>query len=132
MAKKFKLNPVALKWIKALRSGKYKQGVESLAVVEDGKVKGYCCLGVLCELAVDEGIIKKHQNKHCIRYGGNKTGKTDVLPLKVQKWAGLRTNDGDLVDVWGSTPLTGWNDDHEKSFKWIAKYIEKKARELFD
>jgi len=33
-------------WVKALRSGEYKQGEETL--YEDGK---YCCLGVACVLA---------------------------------------------------------------------------------
>lgn len=37
---------LAMKWVKALRSGKYKQGAPK-------KLKstlGYCCLGVLCEI----------------------------------------------------------------------------------
>jgi len=40
-----KLNPVAQKWVKALRSGKYKQGRNRLR-----KKDRFCCLGVLCEL----------------------------------------------------------------------------------
>ena len=43
----------AMKWIKALRSGKYKQGEETL--MRDNK-GGYCCLGVLrevCDLGGD-------------------------------------------------------------------------------
>jgi hypothetical protein len=34
------------KWIRALRSGKFKQGKQRLRA-DDG---GYCCLGVLCEI----------------------------------------------------------------------------------
>lgn len=34
-------------WIKALRSGKYKQGMGFLRDSQDG----YCCLGILCDLA---------------------------------------------------------------------------------
>ena len=34
-------------WIKALRSGKYKQ---TYSVLSDSKAR-YCCLGVLCEVA---------------------------------------------------------------------------------
>jgi len=36
---------VAKKWVKALRSGKYKQSREMLK-----NSGGYCCLGVLCEI----------------------------------------------------------------------------------
>lgn len=40
------------KWIKALRSGKYKQATETLHYSKkapvDHEAGGYCCLGVLC------------------------------------------------------------------------------------
>lgn len=35
----------AMRWIKALRSGEYKQGTSLLKSKE-----GFCCLGVLCEI----------------------------------------------------------------------------------
>lgn len=54
------------KWIKALRSGEYKQGIGRLKRVRDG-VPEYCCLGVLgviCGLPEDEiseyGIVQNH------------------------------------------------------------------------
>lgn len=37
------------RWIEALRSGEYKQGVTELKRRRDGELL-YCCLGVLCEL----------------------------------------------------------------------------------
>jgi hypothetical protein len=37
------------KWIAALRSGEYQQGVELLAYKHDGGTS-YCCLGVLCDV----------------------------------------------------------------------------------
>lgn len=36
-------------WVKALRSGKFKQGQNALAKNENGEIK-HCCLGVLCEI----------------------------------------------------------------------------------
>jgi len=52
-------NTFKQKWIKALRSGKYKQGQAYLAskitIKKKGKIgetiKEYCCLGVACHLA---------------------------------------------------------------------------------
>ena len=47
---KSKMNTeVKQKWIDALRSGKYEQGSEKLR-----SVTGYCCLGVLCDIYVQE------------------------------------------------------------------------------
>jgi hypothetical protein len=41
---------IADKWIEALRSGEYEQGIASLQ--SGGR---FCCLGVLCDLAIKEG-----------------------------------------------------------------------------
>lgn len=38
-------------WIKALRSGEYKQGRGTLKFTLSNKEPEYCCLGVLCEIA---------------------------------------------------------------------------------
>lgn len=39
-------------WIAALRSGKYKQATGTLeATTESGRIKGNCCLGVLCRIS---------------------------------------------------------------------------------
>ena len=126
---KHKLNDVAKRWVKALRSGDYEQGAESLANVEENGIT-YCCLGVLCELAVKEGIIRSKKNKSSIRYGGPTDGKTDLLPDKVVRWAGLKNNDGDRHKPDTHT-LAELNDDYAWSFKKIAKYIEENAKELF-
>ena len=68
------------KWLKALRSGKYKQGKSIL--FSDNK---YCCLGVLCELAVQDGIIKKS----FMYYNTYFDKAVMLLPPKVVKWAGF-------------------------------------------
>lgn len=38
---------IAMKWVNALRSGKYKQGAGQLF---NSKNKTHCCLGVLCDI----------------------------------------------------------------------------------
>lgn len=47
------------KWVAALRSGEYAQAKEALREPAeqrlDGKV-GYCCLGVACEVAIQNGV----------------------------------------------------------------------------
>lgn len=51
------------KWIKALRSGEYEQGEKFLKQVGDKTV--HCCLGVACEVAVEQGLgqwVDEHED----------------------------------------------------------------------
>lgn len=116
-------------WVKALRSGKYKQGHNFLQCES-----GHCCLGVACEVAIQNGleisVIKKNDpsnspNDFYIQYNG--TG--DVLPTVVAEWFGLHErpfvykNKQDAqrsIDI----PLDALNDDEMLSFKQIAYIIE--------
>lgn len=69
-------------WVKRLRSGEYDQIGSSLHTKD-----GFCCLGVLCEIAVDNEVIKPPEFTGAeYRY----VKSTSYLPLKVQKWAGIR------------------------------------------
>jgi len=53
-------------WVKALCSGKYKQGTKHLIQLKEndlGKLEPlHCCLGVLCDVA-NKRAIKWHANK---------------------------------------------------------------------
>lgn len=80
------MNPVIrTRWADALRSGDYEQTKGSL---NDGK--GYCCLGVLCDLyAQDHGTGWEPCNKHA---GNNRVEGTLTsawLPREVADWAML-------------------------------------------
>jgi len=114
------MNPIIKEqWLHALRSDKFKQGRDYLH--KDGK---HCCLGVLCELAVDAGVIDsfKAEGRPTI-YGGYDEA---TLPQEVQDWAGL-TEDIPVVSVeiddeeqhLASLNDNGW------TFKEIADVIEK-------
>ncbi len=103
-------DPVEL-WCAALESGEYKQGRFHLNF--NGE---YCCLGVLCELAVKEDIVQ-HFN-----------GMDAVLPLEVMRWAGLATSSG----VYDDTNLTFNNDVEYLPFPEIAAIIRSRPRGLFN
>lgn len=104
-------------WIKALESGKYKQGTGSL--VEDGK---YCCLGVACAEAQRLGILKTDRSYKNRGY----------LPSTMIGFLGIADNGNfkDYVTVRGEyfTSLAQMN-DRGVGFKTIAKVI-RKQREL--
>lgn len=77
------MKPIIKKqWIKALLSGKYKQGKNYL-----NKGVKFCCLGVLSDL-----YAKEHNVKWEDKEGSNGKllfNEADVLPSKVMRWAGL-------------------------------------------
>lgn len=123
-----KLNKNAKKWVKALRSGKYKQTNGQLTALKKGEPVAHCCLGILCELAVADGVeVKIRDSVDTRTYDGN----GGVPPDAVMKWAGLRHAAGDIIVQKESSDLTELNDTQRKSFKQIARVIEQKAKELF-
>lgn len=85
-------------WLKALRSGKYKQGDSWLHYKNRGK-DYYCCLGVACVLAdpsskwepYDEDSIKSGVT---VKVMASKTGSTVVLPYDVMARLGFRNSQG--------------------------------------
>lgn len=113
-----KLNENAQKWVAALRSKKYTQGKDCLAQHDQ-----FCCLGVLCELAIENGVplVKTEGSSGLTHYDGSST----YLPLSVKKWIGLKTNRGHF----GKSSLADKNDEGF-TFEHIARLIEDNAEEL--
>jgi hypothetical protein len=111
-------------WVEALRSGYYKQTVEKLH--DD---KGHCCLGVLCELAMVEGVCdfgpsNEHENEFVF------DGEAGLLPERVRHWAGIDQEDGTFRSIEGKRyTLTSLN-DNGKNFEQIADIIEKNWEKL--
>lgn len=103
------------RWVEALRSGQYKQIKGGLT---DGR--GFCCLGVLCNLhALEVGVMwERHSD-----YGRPSYAKEIYsLPLVVREWAGLHSSDPQV----SRHTLARWNDHKGASFKEIADLIEKR------
>ena len=93
------------KWIKALRSGRYKQGQEFL--LKDNR---YCCLGVLCKVLRKDIAQSKPKN-------GEETLSGELLKL-----TGLTSEQQNkLADMNDSITR---DDGRNTSFKEIADYIE--------
>ena len=83
------MNPkVKKKWLAALtrpdtEPGWYKKAKHRLVQTDDG-VDSFCCLGVLNNLAIEEGILDPGywNDEH-------RTWKTCTIPIVVQEWAGI-------------------------------------------
>lgn len=85
------MNPeIKAQWTAALRSGEYKQGRRTLAQRDDvGGPVYYCCLGVLCELAAQEGLTERttRDEGRLVNYGGHGA----FLPGGVMSWADIES-----------------------------------------
>jgi hypothetical protein len=127
---------IAKKWVKALRSGKYKQGECYLKQFNDNGQAKHCCLGVLCELYNNE-MKKKHKKslntkivdgyaERPVSFNKQQQG----LPSVVKKWAGMKDSLGYFIaDTEFSECLAELNDMGTK-FKTIANTIEKNVENL--
>lgn len=111
-------------WVEALRSGRYQQGKGALhrkGLPDDQ----FCCLGVLCELAVEAGQAERFEHAGGLlvfyRAGNRLSG---FLPDGVAVWAGL-TSSTPRVEVVPNviSNLVDLNDEG-MSFTEIADLIE--------
>jgi hypothetical protein len=83
-------------WLKALRSGEYEQARDFLAKKDKSGKTSYCCLGVLCDMAVKAGVEVKVTTGQAGPYADGTEFKyirydyvSGSLPESVMKWAGL-------------------------------------------
>lgn len=98
---------IGQEWVKRLRSGDYPQGKVRLRNGDDT----YCCLGVLCEIAVEQGEAQVVTQMHDInpgdklyieyRYSDGESLSAHVLPRLVAEWAGLPA-DNPKIPIAGS------------------------------
>lgn len=108
--------PIELKtkWVKALRSGKYKQGRGRLY---DPDTKSFCCLGVLEHICLNGNVEKYHQDDAPFR----------TLPsLEFYKSFGMGDYDDVVTDERALAALNdGSSGRKPKGFRTIANYIVK-------
>ena len=101
------------RWIEALRSGKYFQGVGFLHSIEMG-AHYYCCLGVACEIFRNEFDIPVifDENRNMYYYDG----KECYISYPLEKYLGLNCEYAEELMLM--------NDTSRKSFIEIADHIE--------
>lgn len=125
---------IAKQWVAALRSGDFKQG-EGRLESNDGQ---NCCLGVLCNLAMLEGVCDYSHISNGFHNEVKFDGKDEFLPRSVKDWAGMKSYSGKLTKeiAFGkdvsfpkqTVTLAQLNDGdafRTRSFNEIADLIEK-------
>ena len=120
-----RMNPeVKTRWVAALRSGGYEQGKGYLSL--NGE---FCCLGVLCELAVEAGVIgaaTPSDVAHSVMFYGDEDAAR-ILPWEVMEWSGVYRDNGKFqIDTAAGPSFTSLSvlNDSGSSFSQIADLIE--------
>ncbi len=121
---------IKAEWIKALRSGEYKQAKGDLRVRLDpeGKEYGFCCLGVLCDMYAKEKGIEKPWSGEGVGGCGdgvytkfNGKQRNGTLVQEVKDWAGLEYGNGKYT----ADNSLAIDNDNGKTFAEIADIIDK-------
>jgi hypothetical protein len=111
------VNDNAKKWVAALRSGEFKQTKGRLR-----DTKGFCCLGVACE------VYRRETGNGEWDDDGLFQGTGEVLPRNVLRWLSLSRPNGSGSEL--GVCLTERN-DKGASFAEIADLIESEPDGLF-
>jgi hypothetical protein len=118
------------KWVKALRSGDYKQGVGRLKQAKDINTPHYthCCLGVLAEVMIETGKWKDYFDKMTWNYWAD-----DIIELSIHHEGEVYNLEKRLPDYLlyqeHQSQLVEMNDGEgesgkQSSFTEIADWIE--------
>jgi hypothetical protein len=129
-------------WLEILEIGLLPQGKYALKGMDPySKVNSYCCLGVLIQVALNNGVklnidvLHEGEADEETIYDDN----TCNLPLAVARWAGLRDipsiycnrgNGFTRNPILGLASATHRNDYRGESFLQIAKAIRKHVKPI--
>lgn len=116
---------IKAEWVKRLRDGRPQTtGCLHRTSSDTDASAGQCCLGVLCEIAAERGIIESKPQLGRIAYGKGVYFQTGTLPMAVKLWAGLTSAWGNKLMIDGELKdMSGHNDDGA-TFPEIATAIE--------
>lgn len=112
-------------WLEALESGQYVQGVGALRTARspnpDDNLDGFCCLGVLCDLATKDGDGKWDAAScgfTCQFRDIHEYGHETHLPPLFRHMMGINEDQSDALITMN---------DNSVPFKDIAKYIREEV-----
>jgi hypothetical protein len=121
--------------IAALRSGEFPQAAETLCKQEDDGTFAFCCLGVLTEVAIANGLegVERIEGEDgdgwgylCTEPDGETIFEQNDTPNLVQRWYGLGQSNPTIKDTntGNTTQAIEANDDYGWDFNEIADGFE--------
>lgn len=120
---KQKLGPNQEKWVQALESGEYLQGIGHLNINNTN----FCCLGVLCELESSKLTKRLCEHRRDILYDNNSCFLPDIL----YNLYGFMSRQGDFKGNVGMDCSLASLNDNGVSFKEIAQIIRDDPSNVF-
>jgi hypothetical protein len=116
-------------WIEALLSGNYEQGQGFLCRNAGNGSTEWCCLGVLTDLAIKNGVDIDCETSNYDPDAYSFDSESGMLPLSVMEWAGLETGNGEYVvnHLFDEGPLhesLAEDNDCGHTFEQLAATIE--------
>ena len=128
---KQELGPKQLKWVEALESDKYQQGVGSLCKLGPGNEPRFCCLGVACDVLgvlCDDGFTVR-------RYGQSRDDLIAPAELmdELALWSCHSSLQGAHKPFVMGEPLNSLisANDNRMPFKKIAQFIREHPEAVF-
>jgi hypothetical protein len=123
---------VITNWVSLLKNGNLRQITNQLqegpsCLAEKGDKDdqyGYCCLGVLCELARAEGIVTMVHGQYKSKKNKNDLSGGD-LPRAVFEWAGFDTSAPKVLYKGKKYSVIELNDGHGLNFAQIGELVRK-------
>lgn len=115
--------------IQALRSGRFKQGHSVLARVHDDESVSYCCLGVACRVALENGVemeVRIRKSPGGIAKDLIFNGSGGYMPMSVKEWFGFEDTNPLLVKDDGFRDRAAvFNDELGLNLEQIADAFER-------
>lgn len=124
---------IKAQWVAALRSGEYQQAEGALN--KGGK---FCCLGVLCDLAVKSGLPVEVSQSEIFKGELEYDTETAWLPDSVREWAGLDRNGPELPSETysngssGKVALTQLNDGSHALLNDVPRHTFEQIADLIE
>lgn len=117
-------------WCRRLESGTIPQAQSKLGYVDGSR----CCLGVLCDIAAEQGIIPTpKEHGEYLLYCFEDEEQEHYLPSAVQRWAGLVSREGKFYTGDDEAQMRALADENDggKTFADIARIIKSRPEGLF-
>jgi hypothetical protein len=120
---------IKTKWIEALTSGEYERGEGYLHHIDADGDATFCCLGVLCDLAVKAGVemgvdvYDRSDGSKSVLYQDEES----FLPFDVAQWADINPRGEFFIELsegWMSPQSLPDLNDNGASFQALAAYIK--------
>ena len=124
---------VRAEWKKRLLSGAYEQGKGKLCAVTNNGKEEHCCLGVLCEIGVEMGLLRVelHDNKKTFsdfadrwEEEGHCYSSSVALPTVIRQAAGVFSMNGNRRPSSSDTSWRASLSSHNDTGTSFAEIVE--------